>query len=94
MWNTAEKLLQLNLDVILDFGCWAKSERDEFRQKAHAIGANFKIHYMDCPLETIWERLNRRNHSSADGFYISKASLEKWSTLFEPPTKEELDQSK
>lgn len=76
MWNTAEKLLQLNLDVILDFGCWAKSERDEFRQKAHAIGANFKIHYMDCPLETIWERLNRRNNSSVDGslFYVSKAS--------------------
>ena len=46
MWKTAKEVLQLGVDVILDFGCWAKEERDCFKQKAHALGARFQIHYM------------------------------------------------
>jgi len=44
-------------------------ERDEFRQKAHSLGANFKIHYMDVPNDAIWERLSVRNKlaSAAEG---------------------------
>jgi predicted kinase len=36
MWDTARKLLQLGVNVIFDFGCRAKEERDNFRMKAHS----------------------------------------------------------
>ena len=92
MWNTAQRVLRLGVDVILDFGCWAKEERDEMRMKAHTIGADFKIHYMNCPKETIWERLQVRKKKVGSGapFHISRESFEAWYALFEPPAEEEL----
>jgi len=94
MWDIAEKSLLLGVDVILDFGCWTKIERDDFRLKAHSLGVKFKIHYMNCSLETIWERLKERNQDSKNTtvFYISKESMVEWNNVFEVPTEEELTQ--
>lgn len=47
MWEIAVKVLKSGVDVILDFGFWTKSERDEFRRRANSFGANCKIHYMN-----------------------------------------------
>lgn len=94
MWTTAEKVLKLGVDVILDFGCWAREERDEFRNRAHALGAEFRIHYMECPLEILWKRLEKRNRTVEENavFFITKENLEEWSGLFEPPAPEELEE--
>lgn len=93
MWEIAVKVLQSGCDVILDFGFWTKSERDAFRQKAHALGADSKIHYMDVPNDVLWERLNARNQSAGENavFYVGRKEFEEWSGLFEMPTKEELE---
>ena len=90
----AVKALQSGVDVILDFGFWTKSERDGFRQKAHSLGADSKIHYMDVPNSIIWQRLSARNKLAGKNavFYVSKEDFEQWSGLFEIPTKEELEQ--
>ncbi len=93
MWEVAVKVLQAGCDVILDFGFWTKSERDEFRRKARALGADTKIHYMDVPGDIIWERLEARNRSAGDNavFYVGRKEFDEWSGLFEVPTKEELE---
>ena len=70
MWKIAVKVLKSGVDVILDFGFWTKSERDEFRRKAHSLGANSKIHYMDVPNDIIWERLSVRNKLAGKKRYI------------------------
>lgn len=91
MWDTARELLLLGTDVILDFGCWARAERDDFRAKAHALGADFQIHSMVCPAETLWARLEKRNKTAGrDVFPISRESLDAWVRIFEPPTEDEL----
>lgn len=94
MWETAKQALQLNIDVILDFGCWAKSEREEFRRKACALGAGFRLHFMDVPTETLWERLKKRNRSAGENavFFVTKGQLSEWERLFEPPGAEELEE--
>lgn len=93
MWDTAKKLLLLDTNVILDFGCWAKAERDDLRRKAHSLGADFKIHYTACSIETLWERLKERNEKAEQAtFYITRESLEEWNGIFEPPTEYELTQ--
>ncbi len=94
MWDTARKVLALGVDVILDFGCWAREERELLRQRAHAVGADFRIHYMACSQEVLWERLRERNRNVGREavFYITKQQLEEWSRRFEPPGPEELAQ--
>ena len=93
MWEVAVKVLKLGCDVILDFGFWTRSERDEFRRKAHSFGADSKIHYMNVPNYVIWERLDARNQLAGKNavFYVGRKEFDEWSALFEIPTKEELE---
>jgi predicted kinase len=94
MWDVAARVLVLGVDVILDFGCWVRSERDEFRSRTRALGADFKIHFVDVPEEVLFERLKARNQmQAAETFFIPKAKLEEWIQIFEPPSSEELDSS-
>jgi len=94
MWDVAARVLVLGVDVILDFGCWVRSQRDEFRSRAENLGAGFKIHFADVPEEVIFERLKARNDRDAEGtFFIPEAKLKEWIQIFEPPSSEELDSS-
>lgn len=94
MWEVASKVLILGVDVILDFGCWVRSQRDEFRSRANNLGADFKIHFVDVPEEVLFERLEARNVMQSEGtFFIPKAKLKEWIQIFEPPSPEELETS-
>jgi len=94
MWDVAARVLVLGVDVILDFGCWVRSQRDEFRFRAKSLGAGFKIHFADVPEEVLFERLKARNDMDAEGtFFIPEAKLKQWIQIFEPPSSEELDSS-
>jgi predicted kinase len=91
MWQVAERALNLSVDVILDFGCWTKSEREAFRKKAAAVGADTKIVFLDVPLDELKRRAAARNENLAPGQYrITGEELDKWHGLFEKPDKEEL----
>jgi predicted kinase len=94
MLDVAARVLVLGVDVILDFGCWARSQRDELRSKAENLGSDFKIHFADVPEEVLFERLKSRNDGhTGETFFIPKAKLKEWIQIFEPPSSEELDSS-
>jgi predicted kinase len=42
----APSLLVTGIDVILDFGCWAKDERMALRALAHSVGARCEVIYL------------------------------------------------
>lgn len=91
LWETASKVLALGVDVILDFGFWARSERDELRALAHALGAGFAIHYAEVSEELMLERIRARNAQRPAGtFHVPEAKLKEWAPLFEPPSPEEI----
>lgn len=91
MWDVAKHVLACGGDVILDFGCWARVERDEFRNRAKALGATFKLHYMDVPYSELYRRLEIRNRTPAEGvFVIPKTEMKTYFAMFEPPTEDEL----
>jgi len=95
MWDVAARVLVLGVDVILDFGCWVRSQRDEFRSGAENLGADFRIHFADAREEVLFERLKVRNEMRTGGtFFIPEAKLKEWIQIFEPPSSEELDSSK
>lgn len=92
MWSVAAKALARGVDVVLDFGFWGRDERETFRRRAEALGAEFRIHYMDVPEETLLERLAVRNAQLPPGtFPIPEERLREWIRMFEPPTREELE---
>ena len=91
MWVVAARALALNLNVILDFGFWSQSEREEFRGRAASLGAGSEVCFLDVSHQELLRRLAARNTAlPADAFHVSETDLTKWSHIFEPPTKEEL----
>ena len=91
LWETASRVLMLDVDVILDFGFWTKRERDELRAKAHDLNVGFRIHFADLSEEPLLERIKARNGRLPSGtFHIPEARLKEWLRMFEAPTPEEL----
>ncbi len=60
MWSLGKGLLQKGVSVILDFGFWAREEREEKYREAMALGARFQICYAHAPLEELCRRLSAR----------------------------------
>jgi predicted kinase len=91
MWDVAKHVLALGGDVVLDYGCWARVERDDYRERARALGAHFRLHYMDVPQEELYRRLEARNRAPGAGiFVIPRTEMDRYLTLFQPPTADEL----
>lgn len=93
-WEIAARVLSLGVNAILDFGFWGRSERDDFRAKAAAIGARAVVRYLNVSREELWRRLSERNASlPPDTFHVDEAQLDLWSSWFQSPTADELDDS-
>ena len=90
-WELAARLLELGIDVILDFGFWSREERETYRARATALGAGSTVHFIDAAPEVLRERLARRHADRpANTYIVSDAQLTEWSALFQRPTAEEL----
>ncbi|MGH8994881.1 MAG: AAA family ATPase [Acidimicrobiales bacterium] len=90
LWALAQELLAQGQSVILEWGHWARVERDEKRLGARALGAGVELHYLDAPLEVLIERADRRTTSGEwTASPMTRAHFEKWSTIFQPPDEEE-----
>ncbi len=91
LWNIASRALELGTNVILDFGFWAREERDDYRLRAKRRGAGSEVHFLDVPPEELLRRLAVRNSQpSQESFHISEESMKAWIEFFQEPTPEEL----
>src|SRR5256885_8058637 len=45
-WKLGQQLLALGLTVIIEWGTWARSERDALRLGARALGAAVELQYL------------------------------------------------
>jgi hypothetical protein len=91
MWEVAARVLALGRDVILAFGFWTQSEREDFCARAAQLGASSEVHYLAVPEKTLLERLTARNALHPENTFIILAEkLKAWVTLFQPPTPDEL----
>lgn len=91
LWDIAARVLVLGVNVILDFGFWAKSEREDYRDRAAQLGAGSQIHFLNVPEAVLLERLATRNiHLPQGSAYIPEKNLKEWITFFQPPTPDEI----
>ena len=91
LWRLAQELLRLGVSVVLDFGLWARSERDEMRSAARGLGVGVELHYLDVPTHELWRRVEARNSRPPwDSRPISRADLDGWVDVFQAPDAAEL----
>jgi predicted kinase len=92
LWNIAARALELGVDVILDFGFWAREEREDYRSRARHLGAASEIHYLDVSPGELLIRLKARNAQTfPDSFLISESAMLPWIASFQKPASDELE---
>src|ERR1700683_4070151 len=91
LWALTQELLAQGQSVILEWGHWARVERDETRLRARALGVGVELHYLQAPLEELIGRAERRNASGEwTAAPITRAHFEEWAPIFQPPDEEEI----
>lgn len=92
LWDIASRALALGTNVILDFGFWAREEREEYRWRAQQLGASSEVHYLDVAEDELLRRLAERNsRPSPASFVIAKEAMKPWIASFQKPTPDELE---
>jgi len=86
-WKLAQRLLALGNNVIIEWGTWARSERDKLRLRARELGAAVELHYLNAPEDVLFERISRRRMENPP---ITREALASWVKLFQAPDEEEM----
>jgi predicted kinase len=87
-WQFGQRLLELGLVVIIEWGTWAKSERDTLRLKARTLGAAVELHYLSAPVDVLFDRIQRRGREEPP---IGQDAMLRWLEIFQVPTSEEME---
>ncbi len=91
LWLLSRELLARGQSVILEWGHWAREERDEKRLEARALGVGVELHYLHAPLEELIERAARRNRSQEwTSSPMTRDHFAEWATIFQPPDEREM----
>jgi predicted kinase len=84
--------LRVGVNVVLDFGVWGRDERSALRALAASIGATSELVYLPVDEEEQWRRVQARPLTdAATTFVMTKAELEEWRQIFQPPDAAELE---
>jgi predicted kinase len=76
--------------AVIEWGTWARSERDAIRSWCRDNDVDVELHFLDVPLDELWERLRFRNEQPGEAV-IARTDLDAWATTsFEAPTPDEL----
>jgi predicted kinase len=86
-WKFCQELLSHGLTVIIEWGTWARSERDALRLGARALGAAVELHYLSAPIDVLFDRIRNRGMEHPR---IERDDLLRWAQVFQEPTPEEI----
>jgi predicted kinase len=84
------ELLRAGQNVVIEWGVWAREERDALRDAARKIGAQAELHYLTAPTDELWKRITKRDLEGRWGSRsIRRHELDQWVRNYEPPTDDE-----
>jgi len=91
LWDVASRALALGTNVILDFGFWAREEREDYRSRAKELGASSEVHFLDVPHDELLRRLAQRHIQLSEfSFRIPEEMMKPWIAFFQKLTPDEL----
>lgn len=89
-WVETQALLLAGRDVVIEWGTWAREERDVLHDWCRAHGVAMSVVLLDPPLDEIRRRLSARNEQPGQTV-IPPELLDEWAAgPFQPPTAEEM----
>jgi predicted kinase len=95
LFSKSLALLEVGIDVILDWGFWTKSDRQYAREFYRASGFDCDLHYLDIPNDIWKKRIEHRNSLVLEGktsaYYVDDNLAKKFESIFEEPSPSEID---
>lgn len=86
-WSVSRRLLEIGNTVVIEWGTWARSERDALRIGARAVCAAVELRWPAAPADVLFERIRSRGVEDPP---ITRAALDRSVELFQAPDDEEL----
>ena len=95
LFGKSVELLEIGVNIILEWGFWSRADRDFARQFYESRGYECEFHYIVIS-DDDWQRnIDKRNKEVAEGktsaYYLDDGLLEKLERLFEAPDESEID---
>jgi hypothetical protein len=87
LWKLGKELLTDGSNVILEYGFWGKSERDEKLHEARNLGVRVELYYLDVDPNHLKERLSKRG---MEGDNILAGKVDEYELKIEKPDDVEL----
>lgn len=85
IWEIALQLVRVNVDIILDFGFWKRSDRDTARQKLKEAGAQVELYCITCSGDTACRRImERTSKCGQESLVIDENAIRIFASRFEP----------
>jgi predicted kinase len=83
--------LRNGMNVVLDFGVWARDERSALKHLASTIGAECELVYLPIDPDEQMRRVSSRFATAPETtFVITEGDLAQWRTQFQEPDQQEL----
>jgi predicted kinase len=86
-WTIAQQLLARGLVVIIEWGTWARAERDALRIRARELGAAVELRYVSAPIDDLLARVQRRGMEDPP---MTREQLVRAAAVFGEPTDDEM----
>jgi predicted kinase len=86
-WRLGQQLLARGATIIIEWGTWARTERDTLRLGARTLGAAVELHYLSAPLDVLFDRIRRRSREKRR---LTEIRCRGGWEVFQLPTPEEL----
>ena len=95
LYKKAAEIIEHGTNVILDWGFWRKTDRITASNYFKSLNISYEWHYMDTSSEQRLKNIEARNQAVRNGvspdYFVDSGLFEKCNTLFEPPSREEID---
>ena len=95
LFNKSLELIEVGINVILDWGFWLKEKRDYAREFYNSRNIECEFHYIDISDETWKARLKKRNSEvlaeTTSAYYVDDNLADKFASIFEVPSEDEFE---
>ncbi|MDE6729037.1 MAG: ATP-binding protein [Oscillospiraceae bacterium] len=95
LFNKSLELIEVGVNVILDWGFWQKYEREFAKEFYKSRNIDCEFHYIEVSDEVWKQRIEKRNSSISDvapnAYFVDDNLARKFGAIFECPGEDEID---
>lgn len=83
------ELIQAGRSIVLDYGLWRRSEREDYKRLVERAGGRWQLLYFRVERDELLRRLTERNRrQDPNALTVTTAALNEFIDRFEPPVDE------